>query len=64
MNRMMCPLNEFSEHCTGDFGDGKRVGSDDTMLYYIANPEKSQFPEAAQRQQDWWKKYREENFHG
>ena len=53
---MPCPLNEFSEQMTGDFGTKDKPGGDDTMLYYLANPEKSQFPDSAKRQAEWWNK--------
>lgn len=46
--RMPCPYNEFSEHCTGDMPSG------DVALHYVLNPHKSDFPDAARRQGEWW----------
>lgn len=47
MNRL--PYNEFSEFCTGD------MESEDTMMFYIMNPQESDCPVDAQKQKDWWK---------
>lgn len=46
---MPVPDNEFSEHCTGD------MLSEDLMIHYLLNAEKTQFPDAARRQAEWWK---------
>lgn len=48
--RIECPLNEFSEHCTGD------MPTMDISLHYMWNPDKCQFPETARREQEYWKK--------
>ena len=49
------PYNEFSEQFTGDFGEPDKPGCDDTMMYYLMNPEKSDCPEDARKQKEWWK---------
>jgi hypothetical protein len=43
------PYNEFSEQFTADFK------SEDTMMFYMMNPQESDCPEAAQKQKEWWK---------
>lgn len=48
-DRLQVPDNEFSEQMTGD------MHSMDTAIHYVLNPHKCEFPEAAQRQQEWWK---------
>jgi hypothetical protein len=41
---MTCPLNEFSDHATGD------MPSMDSSQFYLLNPDKSEFPKDAARQ--------------
>lgn len=47
--------NEFSEVCTGD------MPSMDRVLYYLMNPEESDFPECARKQRDWWRSQKVEH---
>lgn len=47
----MIPNNEFTEHCTGD------MPSMDSAHHYMMSPERSDFPDAAQRQQKYWIKH-------
>ena len=44
------PPNEFRD-------DIEYMSSMDTTLYYLNQPEKSQFPDAAKRQKNWWDKH-------
>ena len=46
--RRYIPDNEFAEVCTLD------MPSHEKMMWYILNPEKSDFPDAAARQKEWW----------
>ena len=48
--------SEFDGVCTGDFGEPGKPGGDDTMMYYIMNPEQCDQPEDARRQKEWWQK--------
>jgi hypothetical protein len=45
---MRCPDNEFSEHATGDMESEKYIP------HILFNPEKSEYPDAARRQCEWW----------